>query len=106
MKILRILKQAQEAQSKLRAVQEDMEEREIEGTAGNGLARVTLTGKGALCKISLDESLLNAKDKEILEDLIVAAHRAAKKKADAALANAMEDATSGLNLPPGFKLPI
>ena len=106
MNIQKMLKQAQEMQSKLGAVQADMEAREFEGTAGNGAVKLLLTGKSELTKLTLDASPLNADDKEMLEDLIIAAHRDAKQKADTTLADAMGNATSGLKLPGGFKLPF
>ncbi len=106
MNIQKMLKQAQEMQSKLGAVQAEMEAREMEGQAGNGAVKITLTGKGEMRKISIDASLINADEKEMLEDLIIAAHRDAKQKADEALADAMGNATNGLKLPGGFKLPF
>lgn len=106
MNIQKMLKQAQEMQSKLGAVQEEMEQREFEGTAGNGAVKLILTGKGELRKLALDASLINADEKDMLEDLIIAAHRDAKQKADGALADAMGNATSGLKLPGGMKLPF
>ena len=106
MNIQKMLKQAQEMQAKLGQVQADLEAREVEGNSGNGAVKLTLTGKGELLKITLDPSLLVTDEKEMLEDLIIAAHRDAKQKADAAAADAMGNATSGLKLPPGMKLPF
>lgn len=106
MNIQKMLKQAQQMQSKLGELQSDMEAREFEGNSGAGAVKVTLTGKGQLVKIALDASLLNADEKDMLEDLIIAAHRDAKDKADAAMADAMGSLTGGLNLPAGMKLPF
>lgn len=106
MNIQKMLKQAQEMQSKLGAVQTEMETREFDGKAGNGAVKLTLTGKGELTKITLDASLMTPDDKEMLEDLIIAAHRDAKDHAEGALAHAMGEATQGLKLPGGFKLPF
>lgn len=106
MNIQKMMKQAQQMQSRLGELQSDMEARAFEGTAGSGAVKVTLTGKGHLTGIALDASLLNADEKDMLEDLIVAAHRDAKEKADTALADAMGSITGGLNLPAGMKLPF
>ncbi len=104
MNIAKMMKQAQEVQAKLGAVQAEMEAREFEGTAGGGAVKVTLTGKSELRAVVLDAAALD--DKETLEDLIVLAHRDAKAKADEALADAMGSVTGGLGLPGGFKLPF
>jgi DNA-binding YbaB/EbfC family protein len=106
MNIQKMLKQAQEMQAKLGSLQAEMEAREFEGNSGAGAVKITLTGKGHLVKIALDASLMNANEKDMLEDLIVAAHRDAKDKADSALADAMGNLTGGLNLPAGMKLPF
>lgn len=106
MNMMKMLKQAQEMQSKLGQVQADMETREFEGNSGGGAVKLSLTGKGELKKITLDPSLLVASEKEMLEDLIIAAHRDAKDKADGALSDAMNEATGNLKLPGGFKLPF
>lgn len=104
MNIQKMLKQAQEMQSKLASVQSDLESREVEGQAGSGAVKLTLTGKGALTRIMLDAGVMD--DREMLEDLIVAAHADAKKKMDDMVADAMGAVTGGLNLPGGMKLPF
>ena len=106
MNIQKMLKQAQEMQSKLAQAQADLEAREVEGASGGGAVKLTLTGKGALTKLALDASLLNADDREMLEDLIIAAHADAKQKMDAMVADTMGNVTGGLNLPAGMKLPF
>lgn len=106
MNIAKMMKQAQEMQSKLGSLQSEMEQREFEGVAGSGAVKITLTGKGQMVRIALDATLLNADEKDMLEDLIVVAHRDAKDKADSALADAMGSITGGLNLPAGMKLPF
>jgi DNA-binding YbaB/EbfC family protein len=106
MNIQKMMKQAQEMQAKLGAMQAEMEAREFEGQAGSGAVKITLTGKGKMVGIALDASLLKADEKDILEDLILLAHTDAKNKADSALADAMGSVTSGLNLPAGMKLPF
>jgi hypothetical protein len=104
MNIAKMMKQAQEMQSKLAAAQADIEAREVEGSAGSGAVTLTLSGKGQLLKIAIADSAMA--DKEMLEDLILAAHRDAKDKADAFAADAMGNVTGGLQLPPGMKLPF
>lgn len=106
MNIQKMMKQAQEMQAKLGAMQAEMEAREFEGVAASGAVKITLTGKGKMTKIALDASLLNASEKDMLEDLIMVAHKDAKDKADSALNDAMGALTGGLNLPPGMKLPF
>lgn len=106
MNIAKMMKQAQEMQSKLGSLQTEMEAREFEGQSASGAVKITLTGKGHLVRINLDAGLLSTDEKEMLEDLIVVAHRDAKEKAEAALADAMGSLTGGLNLPAGLKLPF
>ena len=76
------------------------------GQSGGGVVRVTLTGKGAMKGIAIDDSLLKPEEKEILEDLIVTAHEDAKKHVERATEEKMRDVTAGLPLPPGMKLPF
>ena len=104
MNIAKMMKQAQEMQSKLATMQAEMEAKEIDGSAGGSAVKLTLTGKGQLIKIAIDAAALT--DKEMLEDLILAAHRDAKDKLDAAMADAMGNVTGGMNLPAGMKLPF
>lgn len=106
MNIQKMLKQAQQMQAKLAEVQAELEAREIEGNSGGGAVKLTLTGKGALTRITLDPAMVSADDKEMLEDLIIAAHRDAKEKADAMVAEAMGNVTGGMGLPGGMKLPF
>jgi DNA-binding YbaB/EbfC family protein len=104
--IAKMMKQAQQMQAKLGELQSEMEAREFEGTAGGGAVKLKLTGKGHLTGITLDASLINADEKDMLEDLITVAHRDAKDKADAAMNDAMGSLTGGMNLPAGLKLPF
>ena len=106
MNIQKMMKQAQEMQAKLGQMQSEMEAKEFEGQSGGGAVKITLTGKGAMTKIALDATLLNPEEKDMLEDLIMAAHRDAKDKGDAALNEAMGSITGGLKLPAGMKLPF
>lgn len=106
MNIQKMMKQAQQMQSRLGELQSEMEAREFEGQSASGAVKVVLTGKGHMVRIALDASLVSADEKDMLEDLIVVAHRDAKDKADAALADAMGALTGGMGLPAGLKLPF
>ncbi|WP_112662858.1 YbaB/EbfC family nucleoid-associated protein [Microvirga flavescens] len=102
--IMGLMKQAQAMQQKLQDAQAELENVEVEGTAGGGAVVVKVTAKGTLRAINIDPSLMNADEKEILEDLIVAAMSDAKGKADRATEERMAALTKGLPLPPGLKL--
>jgi hypothetical protein len=97
-----ILRRAREAQAKALEMQRAMAAIEIEGSAGGGLVRVTMTGKNELKRVSIDPSLLKESEREILEDLLVAAHADAKTKLEARLAEEMAKMAGSLGLPPGF----
>jgi DNA-binding YbaB/EbfC family protein len=99
-----MMKQAAQLQSKMQALQAELDQVELEGTAGGGLVTVKLTAKGDLKAVKVDDSLIKAGEKEIVEDLIVAAHADARRKAEALLQEKMKDLTGGLPLPPGLKL--
>lgn len=99
-----LMKQAQQMQTKMAELQERMAEAEYEGAAGAGMITVAVTGKGDLKRIRIDPSIVDPDDVEVLEDLIVAACNDAKAKAEAAMAEEMQDLTGGLPLPPGMKL--
>jgi len=101
-----MLKQAQQMQTRMQEMQARLEAQEVEGGAGAGMVKVTLTGKGDLRRVSIDPSLMTAEDREVLEDLLVAAHADAKQKVEAMMAEEMQKATAGLNLPAGMKLPF
>lgn len=104
MNIQKMLKQAQEMQAKLGQVQSDLETREVTGQSGGGSVQITLTGKGAMTKIAIAEAAMD--DREMLEDLILAAHNDAKNQMDSMVAEAMGSVTGGMNLPAGMKLPF
>jgi nucleoid-associated protein EbfC len=106
MDIMGMMKQAQAVQAKLQEAQEELGRLEIEGRAGGGLVSVTLNAKGELKGVQIDESLLTPADKEMLEDLIIAAFADGKVKADRAATEKMQAVTAGLPLPPGMKLPF
>ena len=99
-----LMKQAQAMQQKLQDAQAELDNLEVEGSAGGGVVTVKVTGKGSLKAINIDPSLMNPDEKEILEDLIVAAMNDARGKADRAAQERMESLTKGLPLPPGLKL--
>lgn len=102
-----IMRQAQQMQARLQEAQARMEELVAEGSSGAGMVKVTLKGKGELASLVVDPSILNPGDKEIIEDLIKAAHADARRKLDEAMAEAMKQATGGLGgMMPGFKLPF
>lgn len=101
-----MMKQAQEMQARMQAMQERLEEEEISGASGGGMVAVTLNGKGMLRRIKIDPTLANADDVEMLEDLIVAAFNDAKTKVEALVAAKMSELTGGIQLPPGFKMPF
>ncbi len=102
--IMNMMKQAQELQAKVGELQAELESMEVVGVSGGGLVKVALNGKGALARLSIDESLMKPGEAEILEDLIVAAHADAKQKVEQAMADKMQELTGGLPLPPGMKL--
>ena len=106
MDIMGMMKKAQAVQAKLQEAQEELGRLEVEGQAGGGMVSLTLNAKGELKGVRIDPSLLTAADKEMLEDLIVAAFTDGKSKADRAAAEKMQSLTAGLPLPPGMKLPF
>jgi len=101
---LGLMKQATELKSKMEALQAELDKLEVEGSSGGGLVVTTLSGKGELRNARIDDSLLKPDQKEILEDLIVAAHADAKRKLETTLQDKMQTLTGGLPLPPGLKL--
>ena len=101
-----LMKQAQQMQSKMEEMQAALEAMEVDGVAGAGLVAVTLNGKGELRRVKIDPKLADPADIEMLEDLIVAAHRDAKGKLEAMTQAEMQKVTGGLQLPPGMKLPF
>jgi DNA-binding YbaB/EbfC family protein len=91
--------QMQEAQAKLDAIT-------VEGVSGGGLVRIEASAKGRIQRIAIDDSLITVDDKQMLEDLLVAAFNDAREKADAVSNEEMGKMTNALPLPPGFKLPF
>ena len=101
-----ILGMASRVQEELQRAQENLDKIEVEGAAGGGLVKVRASAKGRIVGVSIDESLLAPSEKQMLEDLVAAAFNDARKKADEASSAEMSKMTSGLPLPPGFKLPF
>jgi DNA-binding YbaB/EbfC family protein len=101
---LGLMKQAAELKSKMESMQAELDQIEVTGTSGGGLVSVTLSGKGEMKSVKIDDSLIKPSEKEIVEDLIVAAHADARRKAETLLQEKMKDVTGGLPLPPGMKL--
>ena len=99
-----MMKQAAELKSKMEAMQAELDQVEVEGTAGGGMVTVHLSGKGEMKGVKIDESLLKPSEKEIVEDLIVAAHADARRKAETIMQEKMQGLAGGLPLPPGLKL--
>lgn len=106
MNIQKMMKQAQEMQSKFSQMQEKLGDEEMAGSAGNGLVSVLINGKGELRKLSVDKSLVDPEEKDMMEDLIIAAFNDAKNKMDAYASEQMSKVTSGMGLPAGMKLPF
>jgi nucleoid-associated protein EbfC len=101
-----IMAMAQNVQAELAKAQDGLDQIEVEGAAGGGLVKVKASAKGRIIGIAIDDSLIVPADKQMLEDLIVAAFNDARAKADTASNNEMSKMTQGLPLPPGFKLPF
>ncbi len=103
-----LMKQAQQMQENMRKVQESLGNVEVEGQAGAGMVKITMTCHHVVKRVQIDDSVLSgdADDKEMLEDLIAAALNDAMKKAETTTQEKMAGFTAGLNLPPGFKMPF
>ena len=99
-----MMKQAAQLQSKMQELQSELDALMVDGSSGGGLVSVTMSAKGDLKSLRIDDSLVKPEEKEILEDLIVAAHGDARRKAEALLQEKMKALTGGLPLPPGLKL--
>jgi len=101
---LGLMKQAAELKSKMESLQAELDQIEVEGTSGGGLVTVKLSGKAEMKGAKIDDSLLKPSEKEVLEDLLVAAHADARRKAEALMQEKMKGLTGGLPLPPGMSL--
>ena len=104
--IQQMMKKAQELQSKVTELQEAAKGMTVEGKSGGGLVVVTVTCSGDAKKVAIDESLMKPEEKEMLEDLIVAAFNDAKKNADTKMSAEMQKITDASGLPAGMKLPF
>jgi len=102
--LMGMMKQASQLQAKMQEMQAELDKIEVEGTAGGGMVTVTLTAKGELKGVKLDDSLMKADEKEILEDLLVAAHADARRKAEGVMQEKMKALTGGMPLPPEMNL--
>ena len=101
---LGLMKQATQLQAKMQEMQAELDAITVEGAAGGGLVSVTLSAKGDMKSVRIDPSLIKPEEKEIVEDLLVAAHADARRKAEIVLQDKMKGLTGGLPLPPGMKL--
>ena len=102
----KIMKQAQEMQTRMAEAQGRLDEIEVKGEAGAGLVTVTASAKGEVRGLSIDPTLFNPEEREVVEDLIVAAIKDAQSRAQEAAQTEMGKVTEGLDLPPGMKLPF
>ncbi|GHB12232.1 YbaB/EbfC family nucleoid-associated protein [Modicisalibacter luteus] len=100
-----LMKQAQEMQEKMQKVQEEIAQSEVTGEAGAGMIKVVMNGRHDVSKVEIDPGIMD-EDKEMLEDLLAAAVNDAVRKVETSSRAKMEEATAGLNLPPGFKMPF
>jgi nucleoid-associated protein EbfC len=101
---LGMMKQAAQLQSKMKAMQDELDHVEVEGVSGGGIVQVRMTAKMEVKAIKIDPSLMKAEDREILEDLVVTACNDARRKAEVAMQEKMQSLTGGLGLPPGLGL--
>lgn len=101
-----ILKMAANVQEELTKAQASLDTIEVDGVSGGGMIKVKATAKGRILSVSIDDSLMSISEKGMLEDLVTAAFNDARAKADAISGQEMGKMTSGLQLPPGFKLPF
>ena len=102
MDFMGMMKQAAQLQSKMQALQAELDSITVEGTAGGGMVSVTLTAKGDLKAVKIEDSMMKPGETEIVEDLLIAAHADARKRAEAVLQEKMQSVTGGLPLPPGL----
>ena len=101
-----MIKQAQDLQKKMAEAQEKVETLEAEGISGGGIVRITINGKNNVTSVNIEETAIDKNEREILEDLIVAAFNDARDKIQRKIADEMSSLTGGIKLPPGMKLPF
>jgi DNA-binding YbaB/EbfC family protein len=104
--LMGLMKQAKDMQKKMELAQSQVADLSVKGRSGGGLVTVTLAGGGNMQGLEIDPSLLNGEEKEVVEDLIVAAYQDAKVKLDQAQAETMKSAMGDIQLPPGMKMPF
>ena len=100
-----LMQQAQEMQSKMQSIQDELANEEVHGESGAGLVKITMTGRHDVKRVEIDPSLMT-EDKEVLEDLIAAALNDAVRRVEKNQKDKMSNLTAGMPLPPGFKLPF
>ena len=100
-----LMKQAQAMQENMQKMQQEVANMEVEGQAGGGMVKITMTGRHDVKRVQIDDSLLGD-DKDMLEDLIAAAVNDAVRQVEKVTQDKMAGLTGGMNLPPGFKLPF
>ena len=103
--MMKIMKQVQDMQSQVTAMQDTLAQVTVTGAAGGGLVQVVMNGKGEMRGVKIDPSLMQPTEIEMLEDLLVAANADAKSKADAVSQEKMKEITAGLPIPPGMSIP-
>lgn len=102
--IMGMMKKVQEMQAKMASLQEELDRIDVEGVSGGGMVKVVASAKGAVKGVTIDDSLMKPEEKDILEDLLVAALNDARGKADRTAQERMSALTAGLPIPPGLKL--
>ncbi|MCP8899040.1 YbaB/EbfC family nucleoid-associated protein [Gilvimarinus xylanilyticus] len=100
-----LMKQAQEMQERMQKMQEELANAEVEGQAGAGMVSVIMTGRHDVKSVKIDDSLMG-EDKEMLEDLLAAAVNDAVRRVESNSKDKMSEMTSGMGMPPGFKMPF
>ncbi len=101
-----MMKKAQEMQKKMQEIQDSLSNLEVEGTSGGGMVKIIMNCKNEVKKIDIDPSIIKNDEKEVMEDLIIAALNDAKSKAEEKTQEEMNKLTGGLGLPPGMKMPF
>jgi DNA-binding YbaB/EbfC family protein len=104
--LMGLMKQAQAMQEKMAAAQAQLDEVEVTGESGAGLVTLVMTAKGDLKKVNIDKGLMDPEEPEILEDLLMAAHNDARRKAEEKQQEILREAAGGLQLPPGMSMPF
>jgi len=101
-----MMKQAQQMQDRMQKAQAEIANLEVTGEAGAGMVKVTMMGNHNVRRVSIDPSLFDDDDKEMIEDLVAAAINDAVRRVEQTSKEKMAEVTGGMNLPPGFKMPF